>query len=109
MTEAVFPALESAEAALGLAPFALDDLLIFLPHHPGALPARGDPDLLDPRGLQCGGNGSQARPAIVDRHLRGRLLAEDRPIILQTLLGHPVLVGSRGDAASEQIATLEPM
>src|SRR5215475_386449 len=109
MTEAVFPALESAKAALGLAPFALDDLLIFLPHHPGALPTGGDPDLLDSRSLQLGGSSRQARPAIVDRHLRGRLLAEDLAIILQTLLRHLVLVGSWGDAASEQIATLEPV
>src|SRR4029450_10040757 len=109
MTEAVFPALESAEAALGLAPFALDDLLIFLPHHPGPLPARGDPDLLDSGGLELGSSGSQARPAIVDRHLWGRLLAEDLSIILQTLLRHLVLVGARCDAASEQIAALEPV
>ena len=55
MREAVFGALEAANTAFGLAPFAFDRLPRLLADLPSALPPGGDPDLLDPCLLERGG------------------------------------------------------
>src|SRR5215475_1034243 len=103
MRKSVFSALESAEAAFGLAPFAFDYLLILLAHHPFALSTRGDPDPLDSCLLQHLGRGWQPGAAVVDRHPRGRFFSEHLAISLQGCRWHLSFVGSRCDAPPEQI------
>jgi len=81
--------------------------LIFLPHHPGVLSTRGDANLLHPLGAQLLGRRWQTRSAIVDDHLRGRLLAKFS-IRFQTLSRHLVFVGVGLDSLAKQIAASEP-
>ena len=69
MREAVFGALEAANTAFGLAPFAFDRLPRLLADLPSALPPGGDPDLLDPCLLEAGGHSRQTGPPIVDQQL----------------------------------------
>ena len=105
MREAVFGALEAANTAFGLAPFAFDRLPRLLADLPSALPPGGDPDLLDPCLLEAGGHSRQTGPPIVDQQLGSGLGPEHVAIRLQGCLRHLVLVGPRGDPLPKQIAT----
>src|SRR5262245_65047398 len=104
MTEPVFLTLQAPEAALRFAPLAFDHPLLFLPHGPRSLSARGDPDLLDSRFLQLGNGGSTMAPPIVDLELGRGLGAKLVAVVLQTRQRHLVLAGARGHPAAEQVA-----